>query len=250
MEEFEKEEIMEGVNRHLEYVKQKFPQLKVLGIFVIGSQNYGLSLQTDEYRSNLDTVVVIQKDKDFDGFKTIKIGHKDRIMIYDCSCFYHLLSLASCSQIETLFTEYRIIEDDRLNVLIKNADRIAKVNVYKMLCDILEDTIHQCQGITLNMPHIDKNVYNIFRSYVFARDVFYGTSYRDALCPDSVDTKILLDIKTGRFIEIHGITLQNYAESIKTCAKDLLNKIEELAHGFTVDMAVYDILDEFKKQFK
>ena len=84
MEEFEKEEIMEGVKKHLEYVEQKYPQLKVLGIFVIGSQNYGLSLQTDEYRSNLDTVVIVQADDSFPSYMNTEMDtdNKNRIQIH------------------------------------------------------------------------------------------------------------------------------------------------------------------------
>lgn len=249
MEEFEKEEIMEGVKKHLEYVEQKFPQLKVLGIFVIGSQNYGLSLQIDEYRSNLDTMVIVQTEEGFDGFNTIKYGDNDRISICDYNWFYHLLYVSSNDMVEALFTDFREIEDDRLYILIENADQIAAIDKYRILYGIVGHVIYQCQTIAINMPHIDKPVYNLFRLYVFARDLYYGVPYRDALLPDSIDAKILIDIKTGKFSEVNDISLQKFAEAIKASAINLLKQIEEHVDDFTIDKSAYDILDEFKKQF-
>lgn len=251
MEEFEKEEIMEGVKKHLEYVEQKYPQLKVLGIFVIGSQNYGLSLQTDEYRSNLDTVVIVQADDSFPSYMNTEMDtdNKNRIQIHAQDYFANWLAYNTWNITQVLFTDFKIIKDDRLNILIRNANRLSEANQCKMQLDILEHVVIMCDSLSLDDSYINKRLYDTFRLYVFARDLYYGVPYRDALHPDSIDAKILIDIKTGKFSEVNDITLQKFAEAIKVSAISLLKQIEEHVDDFTIDTFVYDILDEFKKQF-
>lgn len=250
MEEFEKEEVMKSLSEHLEYVKRKYPQLKVLGIFVVGSHNYGLSLQTDEYKSNLDSIVITQGDGSFPRHIGLIKGGKDNIRICDRRCFLTLLRACPCNGLEALFTEFKIIEDDRLNILIKNADKLVNEYSYRMQHDIIQNVICQCQMMQSSIQQTHKRVYNVFRLYVLARDMFYGIPYTEALHPDSVDTNILLDIKTGRFAEKSGTTLQHFVESLKVSAENLKCILEKLANEYTFDSSEYDLLNEFEKQFE
>lgn len=248
MEEIEKEEVMEGLKKHLEYVEQKFPQLNVLGIFVIGSQNYGLSLQTDEYRSNLDTVVVIQEDDSFEGCANEKIGN-DNILILAQNHLADLLYNQIFYIMEILFTEYRIIKDSKLNILMQNADKIATAS-YLILNNVIKEAIYECKGMIGTETFPDEKVYKAFRLYALARDMFFGIPYRDALHPDSVDAKILLDIKTGKFADTAETTLQCFTKGIDKCARELLTTIEKNTDVHAIFLEAHDIINEFQKQFK
>ena len=51
--------IKEGLNRHLEEFQKHYQNLELFCLCLQGSQNYGLDIYTDEYKSDIDTKVII-----------------------------------------------------------------------------------------------------------------------------------------------------------------------------------------------
>ena len=53
------EYIMNGLQNHINEFYKNYPNLELLFIGLQGSQNYGLDLYTDEYKSDIDTKAIV-----------------------------------------------------------------------------------------------------------------------------------------------------------------------------------------------
>ena len=101
-------------------LKQKYNYLIEKGYEVVyvslqGSQNYGLDLYTDDYVSDIDCFAVVLPS--FDDFvnlnhqisTTLVLENNEHINVKDIRSMFELYSKQNIQYLETLFTDYKII---------------------------------------------------------------------------------------------------------------------------------------------
>lgn len=125
------EMIMNDLHHKLEYLQKSY---NVLGIFLRGSQNYGMDIYSDEYVSDIDAVAFIMpslqeliKGEEMLS-KTIVMKDNSHIEVKDIRLLITLLYKANPSYIEILFTKYKILCNEQMQWLIDNNEKLAHLN--------------------------------------------------------------------------------------------------------------------------
>ena len=104
--------IMKNLQNHYDYVKEHITQNEIIGVFLHGSQNYGLDFET----SDVDSVCLVMPSK-YD----ITSGHEpmskelvieetnERIVVWEIRKFINFLEKGGFNQLEILYTNYYIL---------------------------------------------------------------------------------------------------------------------------------------------
>ena len=131
MERYEK--IMEGVHDHFEEALQYFPKDNIVGIFLQGSQNYGL----DTENSDIDTKLIVTptwEDICFNRKPVSTTYHRENdehIDLKDIRLYIQTFRKQNLNFVEILFTKYKIINPryaNSWNRLVENREAIARYN--------------------------------------------------------------------------------------------------------------------------
>lgn len=132
-----KEYIEKGLTNHLKEFKKIYPNLELFGLFIQGSQNYGLDIYTDEYKSDIDTkAIVIPSLEDVVlNKKPISTTHilpnNEHLDIKDIRLYFDNFKKQNVNFIEILFACAKYINPeykDLYDLLEKNREEIAHYN--------------------------------------------------------------------------------------------------------------------------
>lgn len=127
--------IMEKVNEHYQEAKELIAEKQIFGIFLQGSQNYGL----DTPQSDIDTKLIILPS--FDDIvrnrKPISTTHiranEEHIDMKDIRLYFKLFLKQNMNILEILFTPYCILNEqyaDYWECLRSHREEIARYNLY------------------------------------------------------------------------------------------------------------------------
>ena len=131
-----KEKINKALQEHYNEALQYFPEEQILGIFLQGSQNYGLDCEG----SDIDTkLIVIPSFEDICFNKKPKSHthvrkNDEHIDFKDIRLMFQTFRKQNINFIEILFTEFKIINTDYKdlwNKLIKYKEELARYNEFK-----------------------------------------------------------------------------------------------------------------------
>lgn len=137
-----KEYIEIGMINHFHEFKTIYPNLELFGLFIQGSQNYGLDIYTDEYKSDIDTkAIVIPSLEDVVlNRKPISTTHilpnNEHLDIKDIRLYFDNFKKQNINFIEILFACAKYINPeykDLYNLLERNREKIAHYNVNQAL---------------------------------------------------------------------------------------------------------------------
>ena len=112
-----KEYISRGLERHLEEFKKHYPALELFCLALQGSQNYGLDLYTDEYKSDIDTKVIVipSLEEIVMNKKPISTTYicptNEHIDIKDIRLYFENFKKQNINFLEILFSEFYIINE-------------------------------------------------------------------------------------------------------------------------------------------
>lgn len=132
-----KEYIETGLTNHLKEFKKLYPKLELFGLFIQGSQNYGLDIYTDEYKSDIDTkAIVIPSLEDVVlNKKPISTTHvlpnNEHLDIKDIRLYFDNFKKQNINFVEILFACAKYINQeyvDLYNLLEENKEEIAHYN--------------------------------------------------------------------------------------------------------------------------
>lgn len=132
-----KEYIEIGMINHFHEFKTIYPNLELFGLFIQGSQNYGLDIYTDEYKSDIDTkAIVIPSLEDVVlNKKPISTTHilynNEHLDIKDIRLYFNNFKKQNINFIEILFACVKYINPeykDLYDLLEKNREEIAHYN--------------------------------------------------------------------------------------------------------------------------
>ena len=149
-------DVMTRLREHYEEAKTIFPEDRIVGIFLQGSQNYGLELPT----SDVDTkLIVVPTFQDIAlNSKPVSTTHvrenDEHIDFKDIRLYMETFRKQNLNFLEILFTDYYIINPlyaEQWNRLVEAREQIAHMNPYR--------AIKSMKGIALEKYHAMEHPY-------------------------------------------------------------------------------------------
>lgn len=272
---------MQRNDRIYKKLKQRFNYLSSQGYEVVylvlqGSQNYNLDLYTSNYMSDIDCYAVVLPS--FDDFvnlnhqisTTIVLDNNEHINIKDIRSMFELYSKQNVQYLETLFTDYKIINKKYkkyANKIFEMKYDIANISnelliksIFGMCNEKYKELHHLRPSIKdkINKYGYDgKQLSHLIRLSYFLRALENNCNFKQSLTAfNDIERQLLLDTKCSKYsreeadklADIYYNTMQEkylyYKENIwntKTCKvnKKTLNKLNILKN---------DILKEYFKE--
>ena len=148
--------IMEQVKRHYDEALKLFPEDRIVGVFLQGSQNYWL----DYEGSDIDTKCIVLptlEDLIFNN-KPVSTTHildnEEHLDLKDVRLYFQTFRKQNLNFMEILFTKYKIVNptyEQYWNRLIENNEQIARYNVV--------GAVKTMKGIALEKYHAMEHRY-------------------------------------------------------------------------------------------
>ena len=212
--------IMEQVKRHYQEALTLFPEDRIVGVFLQGSQNYGL----DYEGSDIDTKCIVLptlEDLIFNR-KPVSTTHvlpnEEHLDLKDVRLYFQTFRKQNLNFMEILFTKYKIVNptyEPRWNRLIKNNEQIARYNPV--------GADKSMKGIAMEKYHAMEHRY---------------PSKVDLIDTWGYDGKQLSHlIRVGEYLDRY-VAGEPYADCLLTKKADLLKKIKDMSNPlYTLDVA-------------
>ncbi len=205
-----REEIMSRLNDHYNEALEHFPEDQIIGIFLQGSQNYGLELPT----SDVDTKLIVAPSFEEIAMNTKPVStthiraNEEHIDFKDIRLYMQTFRKQNLNFLEILFTPFYIINPkykDEWMRLVNARESIANFNRYR--------GVQSMKGIALEKFHamehpypskIDviakygydpKQLHHLLRVEDYLERYIAGESYEKCLRP--ADPNYLIAVKMG-----------------------------------------------------
>lgn len=246
--------VVERLNLHYQYAKEKIGEDRIIGIFLVGSQNYGTSLET----SDVDTKLLIVPSLD-DIYKNKKgesstfilpDGSNEQISIKDIRVALSELKKQNINILEILYTDYKIINSgykDIWNELEHYKEDIVKydkITAVKTIKGMVLNTYNR-----LYTPEGDincKQVANLVRYEYYLKNYINNIPYIQCLKPQGDDLTYIMQIRNH---ELGANTLQCIAdhsiETIKILIDAYIKKIDIEEPNDEIEVLLNDCCKDF-----
>ena len=187
---------------------------EIVGIFVQGSQNYGLDEYSSEYISDIDTkcIVLPTVDDIVNGKAPCSHTHVrnngEQIDIKDIRVMVDMFKKQNTAYVEILFTDFVIINTkyyDLWQKITKYRERIARLNVNQALRCFAGISLQKYKALEHPYPTVldkiekygydPKQLHHIVRINEMVRKYVAGKPYTECLIPDRKEQ--LMAIKKG-----------------------------------------------------
>lgn len=254
--------IMEQLNRHYQEALTLFPEDRIVGVFLQGSQNYGL----DYEGSDIDTKCIVLptlEDLIFNR-KPVSTTHvlpnEEHLDLKDVRLYFQTFRKQNLNFMEILFTKYKIVNpiyEPMWNRLIENNEQIARYNpvgAVKTMKGIAMEKYHAMEHrYPSKVELIDligydpKQLHHLLRVEEYIKRYVNGENYADCLV--SKQGEYLREVKSL----IKGIPYYKLAQA-RILADLHLNIVNAIADNFSaahkddpVDERVDILLDEVQR---
>lgn len=183
-----KEKVMKRVREHYKKMYDEFGD-RLVGVFLIGSQNYEL----DTEDSDVDTIAIVMPSISEITFlsppysTTIVLENEEHIVIKDLRLVRYELHKGSPNMLEILFTDYYILNPNwwEFSKLIAYRERIAKISPNGVANAWLGIARRHIKKYQEDIENFDiKDAITILRTAEFVKLYYYGSAtYKEALVP-------------------------------------------------------------------
>ena len=207
-------DIMTRLKEHYAAAAAIIPKDRILGIFLQGSQNYGMATE----KSDVDTKCIILPSFEDIVFNkppistTYVLSNDEHIDLKDIRLIFGNFRKQNINYIEILFTKYFILNPKYKkfwNELIEEREAIAKYNPYiavKAIKGMAMDKYHALEHPYPNKAEVltqygfdPKQLHHLARLYYFLYDYLYtNKTYAEILKIVGRKKYDLLDIKCGK----------------------------------------------------
>lgn len=239
-------EIMSRIQEHYNEALEYFEESHIVGIWLQGSQNYGLDLPT----SDVDTKLIITP-----SFKNIALVAKpvstthvrennEHIDFKDIRLYIETFYKQNLNFLEILFTPYFIINplyEQEWNKLVAHKEEIARMNPFcavKTMKGIAFEKYHAMEHrYPSKVDIIDKYGYDgkqnshLLRVDDYLERYIAGESYEKCLQPSAHKIPRIMDYKALNIIPL---------EEAREEAKQVLAHTEQIANAFCADREQYE----------
>ena len=235
---------MKRVREHYEEALEYFSEDQVVGIFLQGSQNYGL----DTPNSDVDTkLIVVPNFKDIAmNKKPVSTTHiranTEHIDWKDIRLYMDTFKKQNLNFLEILFTPYFIINplyEEQWNRLVAKREEIARMNPYRAVKSMKGIGLEKYHAMEHRYPSkadiIDaygydgKQVSHLIRVWDYLRRYIDGESYESCLRPSPDLVPRIMDYKALDKISLEEarIEAEKYKERIEALEKEYLEGRKE-----------------------
>ena len=188
---------------------------EVFGVYLQGSQNYGLDIYTSEYTSDIDVkAIVIPSIKEVIRNKkpistTIELENKEHIDVKDIRIMFDCFLKQNINFLEILYTQYKIVNPkyEQWDTYLTNIRDMIVGYDYKHALNCMYGMAIQ-KYVAMKHPYptiIDKinkygydpkQLHHIMRMKDFMERFIRGESYQNCLIPTNPEE--LIEIKKGK----------------------------------------------------
>jgi hypothetical protein len=257
---------MQGVADHLWEAREHFNSNRIVGIFLQGSQNYGL----DYEGSDIDTKLIIVPTFEQIAFNKSPIStthirnNEEHIDFKDIRLYMQTFRKQNLNFLEILFTDFKYINEEYApywNVLIENREKIARYNLYqavKSMKGIAMEKFHAMEheypsklDVLAQYGYDPKQLHHLLRVEEYIGRYISGEPYEDCLRPRRPE--YLLEVKRGKYdldtARIVGKTaIDNVIRIADAFAERVENKGDPIVDEL-LDSVQYDIMkDAIRKE--
>ena len=228
---------MKRVQEHNEEAKTLFPEDRIVGCFLQGSQNYSLDLPT----SDVDTkLIVVPTFQDIAlNSKPVSTTHvrknDEHIDLKDIRLYIQTFQKQNLNFLEILFTDYFILNPlyaEQWNRLVEAREAIAHMNPYRAIKSMKGIAMEKYHAMEYPYPtkldliekygYDGKQVHHLIRVDDYLTRYIAGESYKDCLKPSPCLVEHMLAYKR------HEIPLEYAREE----AKEVLAHVTKIADEF------------------
>lgn len=227
----------ERLVEHFEEAKTLFPEDRIVGLFLQGSQNYGLELST----SDVDTKLIVVPT-----FEDIALARKpvsttyvrandEHIDLKDIRLYIETFRKQNLNFLEILFTDYFIVNPlyaEQWARLVEHREEIARMNVYRAVKSMKGIAMEKFHAMEHPYPtKLDliekygfdgKQVHHLIRVDDYLTRYIAGEPYKDCLKPTVDLVPHMMEYKR------HEVPL----ETARIEAKDFLDHTIAIADEF------------------
>lgn len=205
-----REEIMSRLNDHYNEALEHFPEDQIIGIFLQGSQNYGLELPT----SDIDTKLIVAPSFEEIAMNTKPVStthiraNEEHIDFKDIRLYMQTFRKQNLNFLEILFTPFYIINPkykDEWMRLVNARESIANFNRYRgvqSMKGIALEKFHAMEhpypskiDIIAKYGYDPKQLHHLLRVEDYLERYIAGESYEKCLRP--ADPSYLIAVKLG-----------------------------------------------------
>ena len=249
--------VMERLQDHYNEALEYFPEERIVGIFLQGSQNYGMEVPN----SDVDTKLIVIPSFEDICFNRKPKSHthirenEEHIDFKDIRLMFQTFRKQNLNFIEILFTEYKIINPmyaEEWNKLVAQAEQVAHYNRFyaiKAMKGIALEKYHALKhpypsklAVLEKYGYDPKQLHHLLRVEEFLVRYIAEEPYRDCIHPTNADW--LKAVKLGLY-ELPQAEL---------IAKVSIDNIEKICYNFNkgcdwdvCDEQVDQLLDEVQK---
>lgn len=262
--------IQDRVQEHYNELKKIIPEQQIVGVFLQGSQNYGLGYEG----SDVDTkAIVLPCFKDFVLNKkpvstTHVLDNEEHIDIKDIRVMFENIKKQNINFVEILFTEYKVLNPiykELFSPILDIREEVGRYNIYAALncmCGmVMEKNKALCHPYPTTAWKIEKWGYDgkqlqhMFRVKDFMDDYICGDIYEDCLIAHSPQEQIL--IKTNQKYNLEEAKFQaqvllDYTKSLKdeymALHENKINKhVDEVMNQVLFDLLANSFMKDIEK---
>lgn len=232
------EKIQNRVQEHYDYIKDKY---EVVGVFLQGSQNYGLDVYDETYMSDVDTKAILLPSFEDIVYNrepistTLILPNNEHIDLKDIRIMLDTFLKQNVNFIEILFTKFKVLNPKYsalIQPLFDYKGSIARYDVNKALnCQM---GMSEQKYVALEHPYptikdkIDKygydgkQLHHIARMNDFIKKYIAGKPYEECLIPDNKEW--LIDLKKNTLsLEEARILAKTLNEETYKLGKEAIN---------------------------
>lgn len=256
------EKIMERVRKHYDYLTSL--GLNVVAIFAQGSMNYGLYIEDEDYKSDVDTKAIVLPTLDDlvygNKMKSTKYDFEgEQIDVKDIRVMVDMWKKSNPAYLEILFTPYRIVNPKfmyDIDKILDMKDDIVKMN-YPQLAKCISGMSKE-KVIAMEHPYpslIDKiekygydskQLHHIIRLNKLIHDVFineFSFGYAIDLSKQWELKQYLIDVKKSKLpLEEARELAQNFDTKTREIKDNVLEKYENFKFNSETYKKLTDIV--------
>lgn len=246
--------VIDRVKAHFNEAKRYFPDNNIVGIFLQGSQNYGLETAS----SDVDTKLVVTPTFKQIAFNKQPVSsthvraNDEHIDFKDLRLYMDTFRKQNINFVEILFTKYRILNDayaDEFMRLINAREDIARYNPWRAVRAMkgmalekhhaMEHRYPAKQGIIERYGYDGKQLSHMIRIYDFMYRYINGDSYESCLKAENRGYLVALKEQGYYSLEEARDVANTTIESVVSLADKYCN-----THADTFDTKAEELLQD------
>jgi hypothetical protein len=268
------EEVSPHKDRDL-YIREKLQEhyqealthgYEIFGIFVQGSQNYGLDIYNEEYWSDIDTKCIVLPSLDDIILNKKPISHtyerknKEHIDFKDIRLMWDCFTKQNVNFMEILFTDYCIVPDKYLpywNQMREMAEEITHAHPAQTVRTMSGMSMEKYKALEHRYPTIEwkidkwgydgKQLHHIIRINDFIRRYVTEMPFKEAMTPTSTMIPQMNEAKLNKYsLSVARELAKKYDDDSKRIKELFVTQYQNSEGKDIINQDIYDKMNQIK----